>query len=144
MSNTSFNICTITNSENGAVGSLSKKIGPDATITLAVIAEQIYDCLDELNTFGGGGLGAAATKGSQFLKALDQYDQAVAAFERLRNYRASPATLRRAQESINIAYMQLQGRFNKEFERVLKTYTSSSATRTINQGTRSARNVFNT
>ncbi|ARU55600.1 hypothetical protein OLMES_1525 [Oleiphilus messinensis] len=121
---------------------IANQIGGDATVALAYVIEQVNAHLSDMNTFGGAGMGAAATKASDFMQALNRYDRAVHQFENLRNHRAAPSTMQRAQTAINEAYIALQTKFNGELNKVLENYVSKTKTVPLSAGVPKSRTAF--
>ncbi|ARU59014.1 hypothetical protein OLMES_5027 [Oleiphilus messinensis] len=121
---------------------VSRSIGGDMTMALAVVIDKIRKYKADMNTFGGAALGTAASRADDFLKALNIYDKAISEFEQLRNHRAAPQTLKRARANIDEAYKLLQFKFKRELEQVLKTYTSSTKSTSLIPISQRGRTVF--
>ena len=105
---------------------ISSHIGGNTTAALGVVVSKVEPHMADMNTFGGAGMGAAATRASKFLSALASYDQAVYRMEQLRVARAAPETMAKAHSIINQAYIKLQSQFSIEFNRALKEYSSKT------------------
>ncbi|MCG8611184.1 MAG: hypothetical protein MI864_11660 [Pseudomonadales bacterium] len=121
---------------------LSSQIGGCQTAAIAEVIDQIQQYIPDMNTFGGAGLGAAATRAGQFVTALDKYDRAIFQYESLRNSRAAPNTLAQAKNFVNQSFNELQIKFNAELQKTLKSYVSKTQSSTLYAGTSRARTVF--
>ena len=133
---------SLTHSSRQNLTQITDKMGGNQTVALALLLEKYKTEMADLNTFGGAGLGAAATRSSNFLQALDRYDRAIQKFESLRHHRAAPATMARAKTAINEAYKHLQIKFNLELQNVQNTYVSKTSTSKMHYGTTKQRTIY--
>jgi hypothetical protein len=105
------------------LAAITSDIGGQNTLALAAVANKydLYSKAADLNTFGGGGLGAGTVRASGFLQALAKYDEALAKYESFRNHRAVPATLRPLELKAKQAFSVLQVEFNRETKMLLQS-----------------------
>ncbi len=122
---TAFN-CQLSGEDARQLGIIANDIGGANTMALAAMMGKydLYSKAADLNTFGGGGLGAGTLRASKFLQALDNYDKVVAEYEGYRNHRAAPGTRLQLQAKMKMAFNTLQVEFNRETQALLSQNTA--------------------
>ncbi|WP_344799980.1 LysM domain-containing protein [Litoribacillus peritrichatus] len=102
-------------------------------LALAEVSERLglRDIAPDLNTFGGGGLGAATARASSFLMALKKYDDALAEYHGFKNHRAAPNTLSMAKLKVANAFKEMQIKFNNETLNFFNKYPAKMESYTI-------------
>lgn len=102
-------------------------------LALAEVSEHLglRNIAPDLNTFGGGGLGAATARANGFLMALKEYDDALAEYHGYKNHRAAPNTMSTAKLKVTNAFKNMQVKFNNETTQFLNRYPAKMESYTI-------------
>lgn len=112
--------CTARDTLN--LSNIISDVGSLQTLGMSMVFDKydLHSRMADLNTFGGGGLGAVTSRFSGFLDALKNYDEALAKYEAFRNHRARPAAIAPLREKYQAAFNKLQLEFGREVRALLK------------------------
>ncbi|MFT5084097.1 MAG: putative membrane protein [Lentisphaeria bacterium] len=103
---------------------LSMTIGGAGVMAVADLLweTKIPDYVGDMNTFGGNGIGAAASSSNFVLKDIAHYDKLLKEFHDLKNHSAAQATLSRKEAELKRAFNKMNSTLNTKGQQLLHKY----------------------
>ncbi len=125
-----INVNQCSASDHGVLKHLSMTAGGAATAALAELLDnsRLMDITSDTNTIAGGGVGGASGVADKLIQLVQAHDAAVLEFENLRNHRAAPLTMEKAQIKVRSTFNAMNHEFNRRGQSILKRHVSRMET----------------
>lgn len=111
--------------EQGTLAELSHYAGGAAVMGTARLVSQLRlnEIMANMMTYGGGGISAAAALSDKVLSSIHYYDHVNAEYQKLKNHRAAPSTLRTMERVVQRAFDKM----NRELHARSLNYLNNTA-----------------